>query len=339
MTLFFQCVKICFLDKNSATSGKRTSIEDPAVNYLQDMTIRLAIALNELPEELRARHIRFLTAAQGHDGGFAGREGDSDPYYTAFALRSLAMLGQLHGELAQRAADFLRSRLTQQETLIDLISLIFGAALIDSAAGIDVFAEADAGWRDAVAGTLRDLRRKDGGFAKTAEGAASSTYHTFLALICLQLIERPIEEPADIARFLMSQHDTSGGFLEVRAGKRGGTNPTAAAVGALRLLGQLDLETRDAVVEFLAEMQNEEGGLLANSRIPVADVLSTFTGVLTLTDLDALHAIDRRRALEYVRSLEQPEGGFVAAMWDTVCDVEYTFYGLGSLALLQNREA
>jgi geranylgeranyl transferase type-2 subunit beta len=305
------------------------------VNYLQDMTIRLAVALNELPEETRQRHIAFLTSAQQADGGFAGRDGGSDPYYTSFALRSLAMLGQLYGPLAERAAQFLRSRLTEHESLIDLISLIFAAALLENAAGIDIFADVHEGWRDAMATTLRSLRRSDGGFAKTPAGAASSTYHTFLALICLQLIERPIEEPDEIARFITSQRDGTGGFLEVRAAKRAGTNPTAAAIGVLRMLGRVDEPTRLATIEFLAEMQNEEGGLLANSRIPLADVLSTFTGLWTLADLDGLEAIDHLAALKFVQSLEQPDGGFVAAIWDSVCDVEYTFYGLGTSALLQ----
>jgi geranylgeranyl transferase type-2 subunit beta len=96
----------------------------------------------------------------------------------------------------------------------------------------------------------------------------------------------------------------------------------------------LDDETRNSTIEFLAEMQNEEGGLLANSRIPLADVLSTFTGMWTLADLGGLDEIDRSAALQFVQSLDQPSGGFVAAMWDSVCDVEYTFYGLGAMALL-----
>ena len=33
-------------------------------------------------------------------------------------------------------------------------------------------------------------------YAKTAEGQSSSTYHTFLVVICNELIGRPIVEPA-----------------------------------------------------------------------------------------------------------------------------------------------
>ncbi|MCH8924002.1 MAG: hypothetical protein IIA67_12740 [Planctomycetes bacterium] len=49
-------------------------------SYLQDLTVRLATGLAELPEELRARHAGYLLAAQREDGGFAGREGESDRY-------------------------------------------------------------------------------------------------------------------------------------------------------------------------------------------------------------------------------------------------------------------
>ena len=86
--------------------------------------------------------------------------------------------------------------------------------------------------------------------------------------------------------------------------------------------------------DFLAEMQDNDGGLLANARIPLADLLSTFTGLFTLADLDRLEALDLPAARQFVRTLAHAEGGFLAAVWDEVRDVEYTFYGLGSLSLL-----
>ena len=45
-----------------------------------------------MPAGTRRRHTDYLTAAQNPDGGFPGREGGSDLYYTGFALRSLAVL-------------------------------------------------------------------------------------------------------------------------------------------------------------------------------------------------------------------------------------------------------
>jgi geranylgeranyl transferase type-2 subunit beta len=302
--------------------------------YLEDLTVRLATGIAQLPEATRGRHAAYLLAAQCDDGGFAGREGGSDLYYTGFALRSLAMLGELHGPVAERAADFLRSRLSGQESIVDFLSLIYGAMLLQNSAGIDVFAGADPAWRDAVAAALEKLRRPDGGYAKGAEGTASSTYHTFLVLLCLQLIGRQPTQPEQIVAFLRSQHCEEGGFREIRASKRAGTNPTAAAIGALRILGGLDEETRLGCIEFLAEMQTDEGGLRANTRIPIADLLSTFTGLLTLEDLGGAEEIDRRAVKRFAESLEREEGGFRGAEWDPAQDVEYTFYGLGTLGLL-----
>jgi len=83
-------------------------------------------------------------------------------------------------------------------------------------------------------------------------------------------------------------------------------------------------------------MQNTEGGLLANSRIPVADLLSTFTGCLTLADLDHIDVLQVAAALSYARSLAHPDGGFLAGVWDEERDVEYSFYGVGTLALLNS---
>ncbi len=292
------------------------------------------MGLEQVPEEIRRRHADYFKRAQQPDGGFAGRMGGSDVYYTSFALRGLAILGELYGELAERAADFLRRRLPCEEKLIDQMSLIFAAALLDAAAGIDVYTPAGDAWKEAFAARLHALRREDGGYAKGPDGAASSTYHTFLALLCLELTGRQVDAPERIVRFIQTQRDPLGGFREIRVGKRPGTNPTAAAIGILRMLDALDDETRLSTAAFLADMQDDDGGLLANSRIPIADVLSTFTGLLTLADLDQLQTVNRPAAFRFIQSVQHGEGGFLAAIWDDVRDVEYTFYGLGSLALL-----
>src|SRR6185436_11003729 len=139
-------------------------------SYLEALTLRLAAGIADLPDEVRSRQGRYLLANQRENGGFAGREGGSDLYYTGFALRSLAILGELHGPVAERAADFLRSRLAGQESIVDFVSLIYGANLLESAAGINVFRDADPNWREAVAAALEKLRRGDGGYAKGPEG-------------------------------------------------------------------------------------------------------------------------------------------------------------------------
>lgn len=98
-----------------------------------------------------------------------------------------------------------------------------------------------------------------------------------------------------------------------------------------------DPELVATTLDFLVEMQTGEGGLRANTRIPIADLLSSFTGALSLIDLDAFDEIDIEAYRRFVLEMQREEGGFQAAAWDTAHDVEYSFYGLGCLALLENR--
>jgi geranylgeranyl transferase type-2 subunit beta len=303
-------------------------------SYLQHLSDRLAAGVAALPEEGRAPHVSFLHSAQNPDGGWSGREGGSDLYYTGFALRSLAVLGALTPEIAQRSAHFLKQSLNQQTSVVDFFSLLYACLLIQAHGGTDVLADSPPDWPDRVAATLETFRTRDGGYAKATDAVSGSTYHTFLVGLCYQLLGRSLPLPREVFPFLRSRRREDGGFVELAPMRRSGTNPTAAAVGIFQLTGGVPADLRDDVVNFLAEMPSEEGGLRANTRIPVADLLSTFTGLWTLEQLGALDRVDAREARAFAVSLEEDDGGFRAGIWDDRVDVEYTFYGLGVLSLL-----
>jgi geranylgeranyl transferase type-2 subunit beta len=307
-------------------------------DYLQHLTRRLADGAARLPAPVRTRHADFLLAAQNPDGGFSGRDGDSDLYYTGFALRGLAVLGALSTEVCRRAATFLRASLSRQADVVDLFSLLYSCLLVQAAGGIDVLAGSAADWPERVAALLDSFRTADGGYAR-AVGAGSSTYITFLVGLCRQLLGKSLPDPAAVCKFVLSRRRDDGGFVELTPMRKSGTNPTAAAVGVMQLLGAGPAEgwtdeVRAGVIGFLAEMPSAEGGMRANTRIPVADLLSTFTGCWTLHQLGALDRIDGGEALGFAQALQAAGGGFQAALWDKQTDVEYTFYGLGVLALL-----
>lgn len=305
-------------------------------NYLSQLTVRLASGIGLLPESIRQKHIDYLLTAQQADGGFPGRDGQSDLYYTSFALRGLSILGQLYGTPAEQAGHFLAAQMQRHQSIVDFFSLFYSASLLQVSAGIDLFSDSQADWRDRTAAFLNALRRDDGGFAKAAEGRQSSTYHTFLVMLVMQLIDRPIEKPQAIIGFLDQRRDEDGGWREIKASKRAGTNPTAAAAASLQILDALNDDLAELTIDFLLDMQTDEGGLRANTRIPIADLLSSFTGGLTLQDLDAFGELDVDAFQQFVNSLQLDGGGFMAAAWDESHDVEYTFYGLGCLALIAN---
>ena len=306
--------------------------------YLQQLTIKLATGIGRLPESVRQLHIDYLLQAQQPDGGFRGRDGESDLYYTSFALRGLAILGELYGPTAEKAAEFLSAQMKQHQSIVDFFSLFYGASLVKAAAGIDLFEKSDPAWQQQVADLLNSLRRDDGGFAKAPEGKFGSTYNSFLVMLVLQLIEHPIQKPERIVEFLNSQMAEDGGWREIKVSKRAGTNPTAAAAASLQMIDSVDQETADLTIDFLLDMQTDEGGLRANTRIPIADLLSSFTGGLTLLDFGAFHELDVESFQRFTNSLQLDGGGFMAAAWDESHDVEYTFYGLGCLALIENHK-
>lgn len=310
-----------------------------ALPYLLRLTLELAEGMARLPASTRDRHAAFLASHQRPDGGWSGREGDSDLYYTGFALRGLAVLGTLPPEVRARAGAYLRDNLNRQASVVDFFSLLYSCALLEGAGGPDVLAAAPADWPERVGAALESLRTGAGGYAKAAGGLSGSTYHTFLVALCYQLLGKPIPEAHALGRFVQSRAREDGGFVEIAPMKRSGTNPTAAAVGVLQILRESDAgppEVSGRVSEFLADMLSPEGGLRANGRAPLADLLSTFTGTWTLRELKALDRLDHSAVRSYVESLELPAGGFRGGLWDDNTDVEYTFYGLGCLALLNH---
>ncbi len=304
------------------------------LGYLDRLTLQLTAGAALLPLSFVERHANYVIRKQREDGGWAGREGVSDLYYTSFALRSLAILGCLEGEIASRSAAFLRQQTQSQQSIVDILSLVYGARLIEAACNIDPFADCERQWESRFAMLLDSLRRNDGGFSKSIQGQAGSTYQTFLVAICRELIGSPLPSGDPASRFIISQRQEDGGFLEVRVAKRSGTNPTAAAIGGLTTLGSLTPEVSETAALFLIERQMDEGGFAANTRMPLPDLLSTFTACLTLKSLDALNQIDMDGARRYALSMERSQGGFAGFELDPSDDVEYTFYGLGTLSLL-----
>lgn len=303
------------------------------MSYLANLMLRLAAGAAGLPEETRRRHATYLAATQGDDGGFAGRQGPSDCYYTSFALRALALLDALDERIAARAGEFLASGLAGELPGIEFFSLVLGAVVLEAAGHGDVFAGSGRDRALAVAAAVERFRRDDGGYAKNAASGAGSTYHTLLAVACRQLVGLPPTGQNEIIALVRSRRRDDGGFVEIPQMRQSGTNPTAAAVGLLTTFDALDEPTRLAAARFLTGMQTAEGGFRANTRIPAADLLSTFTGLVALADLDALKAVDLPAAGRYAQSLQQPGGGFRGGIWDDAADVEYTFYGLGVLAV------
>lgn len=305
-------------------------------SFLLQLTNRLASELRRLDPERAARHANFILRFQQPDGGFAGREGSSDLYYTSFAVRALALLDALDQSRCQEIAAYLKSAAAAKQaySLIDLVSWLYSVITVQLIGKLPPFAGDTETFADEVAASLETFRRPDGGYARTSEGGVGSTYHTFLAALCYELLGKSLPDLAGVERFVLSRRRDDGGFVEIGQMKRSGANPTAAAAALLKQFGSLDDQITSGIETFLTSVRGDEGGFRANTHIPFCDLLSTFTGLLTAHDLGFVKRIGAENCLRFVNQLEGAKGGFRGADWDSGADPEYTFYGLGAIALL-----
>lgn len=291
--------------------------------------------ISQLPSEWLEVQRQWIASQQHADGGFAGRDGTTSLYYSSFGARALALVGCTHRDQWRALGDFLRSHkddvcspvdLECATTILTLVRLFVDETVLD-----DVIHEL----QKTAQALLASLRRDDGGYAKSPQSAAGSTYATFLTLLSAQMLELSPGPPHELAAFFVSRQRSDGGFAELPFLKDSGTNPTAAAVlalGQLRMLPRIDQE---AVISFFRSVCRPDGGFAASPRVPLSDLLSTCSALVALAHLGngTQVSFEWQSTERYILSLARSHGGFLGHIFDDQPDVEYTFYGILSLAL------
>ncbi len=137
------------------------------------LTKHLASGLKGLEPERASRHINFILSFQQPDGGFAGRKGGSDLYYTSFAVRALMLMNALDVSRCQTIAAYLKSAASKQEYgLIDLVSWFYSVITVQFAGNLEPMAGDAESFADELTTSLEVFRRPDGGYAKNTTKAA-----------------------------------------------------------------------------------------------------------------------------------------------------------------------
>jgi geranylgeranyl transferase type-2 subunit beta len=296
--------------------------------YLIGLNLRLGERLAAWPAA-RREAVAAAVRAWRVEGGFAGRLGGADLYYTAFGLRVLAVLGQLDEATRSAARAYLETcPAGRAENLIDIVSLAFARRMVD---------ESDPqAWPDqaVLLEVVAAHRTADGAFGRVPGARASGTYSTFLAVQAYDLLGAPLPEPGRLLAPLQARQRADGGYAESDASAVGSVNPTAAALAVALACGQADPASLLRAVQFLMAGQCEDGGWPAAPHAPASDLLSTFTALLTLHDAGALDGVDLAAAGAFVAACTLPNGTYAAMPGDPDSDVEYIFYGLGCAAML-----
>jgi geranylgeranyl transferase type-2 subunit beta len=295
------------------------------ISYLTLLEGVLRTGLQTVSPAVQKAQAAYALSLQQPDGGFPGRLGGSDLYYTDFALRLLALIAPDTPSLS-RTGDWV-SHFPQPADVVQCFNLLNCRRLL-----------ALCGWEATVdeAAVGRTLRRQslcDGGFARPG-GVTPSAYHTFLAALCYEMLEEPMPRADAAIAAITCLQGRDGGFREQLSESMEQTNATAAAVSFLLLEEELTEQQALRAVSFLAKLQAKDGGFLAHPAAPCGDLLSTFTALATLAGLDGFERTQLSAAARFIRATALPAGGFKAAPGDTEADLEYTYYGVGCLALL-----
>jgi len=283
----------------------------------------------------------FLLARQNPDGGFQGRDGQSDLYYTSFALGALTALEHppLPGDTTlERAADYLGS--FEDRARLDLVHL---CCWIRSWANLSMMAPEFKPELKSAAELLGKFRTQQGGYSPVPGTKSGTTYGAFLALGALQDAAVSVPDPARLAESVNGLRTPAGGFLNEPLPKptspggaaamlfQGTTNATAAAVLVLR---ELAVPVDTSVSDWLLARSHPGGGFVATPATPMPDLLSTATVLHALTRLGMSIEPLKEGCLDFVDTLWTNQGGFHGHWADDVLDCEYTFYGLLALGHL-----
>jgi len=302
-----------------------------APGYLLRLESGIAAGTALLPGAFTEPHRAYIERCMLPQGGFAGRRGGADIYYTAFGLRAAALLGVGSPGFWERAGSFVVQAGTRAAGTVECFSTLAAARPVLERAGEHSSSLLKASLTEAARPVLDDLSR--GGPSAESPGREPTLYGTFLAMHCWGMIGQPMPDGDEAARFVLARRQADGGFSD--SGARGsGTNATSAAVAVLSASGELDEETAAGAARFFGRMQDGTGGSLAHGKAPAADLLSTFTALVAAVEVRGLHMIGLGDCGRFARELACDDGGFRAARPDDETDVEYTYYGVATMGLL-----
>lgn len=255
---------------------------------------------------------QFLLSRLQPDGGFAGRSGPSDLYYTVFGLEGLLAL---QSEIPAEATASFLSRFGDGANL-DFVHL---TCLARCWAGVGGVAP------HGVIARMSAFRREDGGFD------AGTVYTAFLALGAYQDLRAELPAPEALLRSLDAMRAADGSYSNRPGADVGLATSTAAAVMLQRHLGG----TPDPeLAQWLLQCVHPQGGFRAMPAAPIPDLLSTATALHALSAMHQPLDDIRENCLDFIDTLWTNRGGFHGNWGDHELDCEYTYYGLLALGHL-----
>ena len=268
---------------------------------------------------------KFLSSQLCSDGGFADRDGHSDLYYTVFGLESFLAL-RLAPPMAS-VKSYLKAFGAGEDLDFVHLTCLGRCWATVSQGDFRLFP------MEAILHRIETFRSGDGGYAQNPGVDAGSVYAAFLALGVYEDFHIPAPGPSRLVESLHSLRSLDGAYSNGQGAAQGITTATAAAILALRRLGEIP---GGSLADWLFARAHPEGGFFALPGAPIPDLLSTASALHALSALQVSLESIREPCLDFIDSLWTNRGGFFGNWADDRIDCEYTYYallGLGHLAL------
>ncbi len=267
--------------------------------------------------------ISYIQSQQNSDGGFKGRDGRSDLYYTLFGLECMQALNQTIDY--KKLESFLRPFYDNEN--LDFIHLI---CLVRSLNKIPQLKDKELKLKT-LFNRVSKCRTDDGGYKLSKEDTHTSIYASFLSYIAHD--ECKIKFPNIDAMFdSLETSTTKDSAYADQPGLRNGTTTVTAAVSIL--LSQYDKLNDDTLINWLQKQYSPHGGFKASPLAPIPDLLSTGTSLFALHTLGIDLSKIKEQTFEFIETVWSDKGGFCGHLFEEEPDTEYTFYGLLSLGIL-----
>lgn len=293
--------------------------------YLSFLDGLISVGLKNIAPAFLDRHAGFVLSRQSSDGGFTGRAGGSDLYYTAFALRTLALC-QYEGTALVQAFKYVSEYGSRINGIVELFDYLSSARILIE---LNMDFQVD---KDQCLKIIESCRAQNGGYRKGKENRISA-YATFMSFLCLEMLGKDINA-ADISA-LQDLAYSGGGFCETTDSSTPQTSATAAALSGLVVSGK-EPESLAQHLKYIGNSQRLDGGLAASTDIAIGDLLSTFSGVTSLCFLGNLNLVNLKNLAKFLKTTARSSGGFVSCTDDMEPDVEYTYYGIAILGILRS---
>lgn len=294
-----------------------------SLSLSREMTTTLTSALTSLEITSVNQVRRFILSQINSDGGFCGRDSESDLYYTLFGVECLTAFGIPFPEA--KILNYLKQFGAGEN--LDFVHLICLIRCLAKLSKIPL----DENLLNRLLENLKPFQFENGLFRQTVDSKSPSLYAGFLAALAFEEIGVVTINQAATLK-LIEQMKTSDYAFADQEGVEFGTTPVTAAVVGLLAKWQQPIDPK--TVAWLLAREAPDGGFLAIPEAPVADLLSTATTLFALKVMNHSFQGISENIFDFVENLWHENGGFFGNVLDKTPDCEYTFYGLLSIGVL-----